>query len=104
MGYKFDPTGHYAKIGEKWVPVQTDKKGGKFIECKACFLTDTVDGDLDANYHKGITIGERGKVLYWYFIWHGRTTGNATVVTPEITGSKQYISGDQIIRIHLITD
>lgn len=68
------------------------------ITCKACFLTDTIDGDLDGNIHKGFTVGEKGKIMYWYFIWHG--TGNASIYTAGYPMKRSYIKGDQIIKIH----
>lgn len=72
----------------------------KPITCMACELTTVLDGDLDSDVHAGFTVGKKGKVLYWYFIWHGNTTGNATVFTSEIPARKSYIKGDQIITIH----
>ncbi len=103
MPYKIDPSGYYAKINDQWRAIQTDKSGSKFIECKACCLTEILGSDLNPKFHKGVTIGKRGRILYWYFIWHGATTGNATLVTPEIPASKAYISGNQVIRIYLTT-
>lgn len=71
------------------------KKDIKIIECKA---SDA--GELDDSVHKGFTVGKRGKVLYWYFIWHGNTTGNASIYTAELPMKRSYIKGDQIINIH----
>lgn len=73
---------------------------GKTVECKACELATIIDGDLDYKKHKGFTVGKRGKVMYWYFIWHGGSTGNASVFTSESPMRRSYIKGDQLITIH----
>lgn len=71
----------------------------KKIVCRACDLTEKINGDLNSHLHEGFTIGRRGKIMFWYFIWH--STGNASVVTSEIPGKKRFIRGDQTITIHL---
>lgn len=68
------------------------------VTCKAYQLHDHTEGlDLDCDWAYGFTVG-RGKIMYWYFIWH--SSGNATVYTPEIPARKRFISGDQMITIH----
>lgn len=77
----------------------------KSITCKACEIGDHLlselgyEKDLDANIHKGFTVGKRGKKMYWYFIWHG-VTGNASIYTADIPADRAYIKGDQMITIH----
>lgn len=71
---------------------------GYTITCKASELHEHTDGlDLDSDWAEGFTVG-RGKIMYWYFIWH--STGNATVYTPEMPPKSRFISGDQLITIH----
>jgi hypothetical protein len=77
----------------------------KTIQCKACDLGDIISNefnypmDLDANLHTGFTIGNKGKIMYWYFIWHS-SSGNASIYTSETIMRKSYIKGDQLITIH----
>lgn len=66
---------------------------------KICFIGELTGthADLDPDLHEGFTIG-RGKTMYWYMIWHGKTSGNVTVYS--ITGQRRYLSGDQEITVH----
>lgn len=71
------------------------------LECKACDLYVATNGvGLDDSIHEGFTVGKRGKVMYWYFIWHGNTTGNASIFTAGYPMKRSYIKGDQLITIH----
>ncbi len=66
--------------------------------CKICYITDnTQTGDLDSQYHKGFTIGKKGRTMYWEMIWHG--SGHVTVLTG-VGHSGRWISGDTEITIH----
>lgn len=70
------------------------------IECKANELSEHIEGDLDDSIHEGFTVGKRGKVMYWYFIWHGNSTGNASIYTSDYPMRRSYIKGDQLIIVH----
>ncbi len=83
------------------------KPPGGTIICPICFMGDFtgyVDpnnglkypSDLDANIHKGFTIG-KGRTLYWMMIWH--KSGHVTVVNAEAT-YKRWLPGDTEITIH----
>jgi len=70
----------------------------KKTKCKICFITDnTGTGDMDSDYHKGFTIGDKGKTLYWEMIWH--SSGHVTVFSG-LGKSGRWISGDTEITIH----
>lgn len=64
-------------------------------------LFDHIPEGLDSNIHKGFTVGNRGKTMYWYFIWHA-TTGNASIYTAGVGNElkRSYIKNDQEITIH----
>lgn len=71
------------------------------ITCPANEMHNHTDNfDLDDSIYKGFTVGKRGRVMYWYFIWH-ENTGNASIFTAEMPMRRAYIKGNQIINIHL---
>lgn len=78
---------------------------GKMITCQANELGDKIANefghpmDLDGNLHDGFTLGIRGKIMYWYFIWHPES-GNASIYTSGKPMKRAYIYNDQIITIH----
>ncbi len=90
--------------GVFWNDVEDSKIIGEYfanedrtVKCTLNFLQDHTDHrDLDADVHKGFTIGN-GKILYFMYIWH--RSGNATVYPINGKGGR-YVKGDCEITIH----
>lgn len=95
---------------KNWTPIEGTQfmkpPTGK-VACKICFMgnftgcVNTGNGmpypsDMDAEIHKGFTIG-KGKTMYWMMIWHG--SGNVTVFNEKATYGR-WIAGDTEITIH----
>ena len=79
-----------------FVPIITDKT----ITCPlCCYQKYTNNQDLDSDYHKGFTIGTKGRKMYWMMIWHA--SGHATVYSIENPPRGRWVHGDTIITIHL---
>lgn len=91
------------KVHQDYIEI-LKKHPDKIIECRICEMQEHIlNRDMNSDYHHGFTVGKKGKIMYWYMNWHGKS-GNVTIYPQNLNHFPRYISGDAIIRIHLRDD